>query len=87
MLFVVFFKSNNNKQLLITFLVTDESSTTQLMSEDDFKVFTSPGYPNYYPQNTNVTFIIYSPEGTIIKLVLVGFYLCGDPIDIYDGKS
>ena len=74
--------------------MTDESSTVELISENDFKVFTSPDYPSNYPHNTNLTFTVYSPEGTIVKLVLLDIevevdveYVCNDQIDIYDGKS
>ena len=71
--------------------VTDESSTTILGNENDFKVLTSPGYPNNYPVYADVTFVILSPEDSNVKLDFLDLDIhegCShDVLYIYDGKS
>ena len=70
--------------------MTDQSSTTVLGNKNDLKVLSSPGYPSNYPHNTYITFIVYSPEGSNVKLEFLDLYIesyCDDPIYIYDGKS
>ena len=77
------------KNALIILVVTDESSTTILGNENDLKVLTSPDYPSNYPHNTYITFTVYSPEGSNVKVDILDLYIeyyCDDPIYIYDGK-
>ena len=77
--------------LLFPLSVTDESSTTILANENDFKVLTSPSYPNSYPDNAEVTFVILSPEGTNVKLDFLDLDIQESwsqaVLYIYDGKS
>ena len=58
--------------------------------------FSSPSYPNYYPANTDCTYTISQPTGTVILLNFLSMdiqkywytdYYCYDYLEIRDGPS
>ena len=68
-----------------------------MANTDDFQAISSPHYPGFYPEHLDITFIIYSPEGTNVKLTFLDFSIetdyyydysnCNyDQFIIYDGK-
>ena len=77
--------------LLFSFLVITSSATVELDDVNDFRAFTSPNWPNNYPNDAYRRFTIYSPVGTAVKLEVLDLQLEGydcntDPIIIYDGE-
>ena len=73
----------------MTFSVADESSIIALEKINDLKVLSSPGYPDNYPANANVTFTVLSPEGIFVKLDFLDLHIhpnCDDRIETFDGK-
>jgi cubilin len=52
--------------------------------------FNSPGYPSYYPNNANVSWLIQVPHGYSIKLVFDDSFAIEcqyDYLAVYDGLS
>ena len=76
--------------VLLYCLVSDTTGTILLNSEDDFRIITSPGYPDNYPHDAFVVYTILSPEGTHIRLDILEFLVYRgcyeDVMYIYDGK-
>ena len=77
--------------------VITAGTTITLANTDDFQAISSPHYPGFYPEHLDITFIIYSPEGTNVKLTFLDFSIetdyyydysdCNyDQFIIYDGK-
>ena len=71
------------------------NSTIILANIEAFQAFASPNYPNNYPNYLDITFIVYSPEGTLMEIVFLDFvidesyyddYCEYDEFIIYDGK-
>ena len=63
-----------------------------------FQAISTPNYPNNYPDDANVTFIVYSPDGTLIRIYFLDFVIeetdyyyyddCEyDEFIIYDGEQ
>ena len=75
----------------ISFSVISSSTTVELDEVNDFRSFTSPRWPNSYPNNAYQRFSIYSAVGTVIKLEVLDLDLEGscsyDTIVIYDGEQ
>ena len=78
------------KHIFFSFPVITSSTTVQLDDVSDFRSFTSPNWPNRYPNNAHRRFTIYSPVGTLVKLEVLDLELEGscsyDTITIYDGE-
>ena len=74
--------------------VISTTSTITLANTEAFQAITSPNYPNNYPNDVDITFIIYSPEGTFIEILFLDFaieqsyydYCEYEEFIIYDGK-
>ena len=70
--------------------VITSSRTVHLDDVNDFRAFTSPNWPSYYPNNAYQRFTVYSPVGTVVKLEVLSLKLQGscsyDTITFYDGK-
>ena len=67
-----------------------ETSTIVLEKVNDVKALSTPGYPNDYPANAYIRFIVLSPAGSVIKLDFLNLFLssgCEDRINTYDGES
>ena len=62
----------------------------QLNAVNDFESFTSPSWPNHYPNYAYQEFIIHSPVGTVVKLDVLDLELedgcLFDTVTIYNGK-
>ena len=74
-------------------------STITLANTAAFQAISSPNYPRHYPNDLDISFIVYSPEGTIIKITFLDFqieesfdfepefdYCDYEEFIIYDGK-
>ena len=73
----------------MTFSVGDEGSTIVLENINDLKVLSSPDYPDNYPSNANVTFIVLAPQDSFVKLDFLELNIhsgCDDKIVTFDGK-
>ena len=70
--------------------VTTFSSILTLASSEEFHAFSSPEYPENYPNNRNRTFIIRSPIGSHVKLTFLDLSIQGsctsDSLIIFDGN-
>ena len=78
---------------MILISVVTESSTITLATTEDVQAISSPNYPIFYTNELNITFIIYSPVGTHVKLVFMDLvleytydYCYYDEFIIYEGK-
>ena len=65
---------------------SDEDRMTTCLCQETFNsssgIITSPSYPNYYPVDTNCTYIISQPDGMIISLTFEEF-----DVTKYNGDS
>ena len=81
------YRKNN---ILIFILVTTTSSPITLTTAEQFHAISSPNYPGNYPNDVDRTFIIRTPVGSSVKLVILDLSIessCSyDTLRIYDGK-
>ena len=61
-----------------------------MATTEEFRLISSPNYPGFYPNNADITFIIHSPNGTLVKVTFLDLAIqdgCNfDNLIIYDGK-
>ena len=63
-----------------------------ILSDPDGEI-TSPGFPNDYPANSNISWLIQLPPGKFIEVNFLSFRIehwswsCDDSLKIYDGPS
>ena len=58
---------------MILISVITIGTTITLATTDDFQAISSPNYPRTYPDHLDITFTIYSPEDTNVKLTFLDF--------------
>ena len=62
----------------------------QLLTEPN-GVITSSGFPNNYPDNSNISWLIQLPKEKYVEVNFLSFetqrYQCGDSLTIYNGPS
>ena len=72
------------------FSVVTNSTLVTLKGTDDVRLIASPDWPDFYPNNVDVTVIVVSPDGSSVRVNVMDFEIeaqCAyDSLTIYDGK-